>query len=113
MTTNEIGPILHPVAILQNRIIIKGDNEIQQVLVQWDGLEERQATWEDWLAFKEAYPDSNLGDKVGFNGGGKVISKKDARTEVENCPQYENSVSKVGQLAEGSKDTECKTVRRE
>ena len=31
---------------------------------------------------------------------------------MENCHQYE-SVSKVGQLAGGSKDTECKTVRRE
>jgi len=50
---------------------------------------------------------------VGFNGVGDVMSKGQARTEVENCPQYENSVSKVEQLAGGSKDRECKAVIRE
>jgi len=73
MLTNEVGPALQPMTILQTRIIIKGEKEVQQVLIKWEALEEMLATWEDWLSLKEAYPDVNLEDKVIFNRGDNVI----------------------------------------
>nr|KYP43037.1 Transposon Ty3-I Gag-Pol polyprotein [Cajanus cajan] len=107
--TNEVGPILQPMAILQTKVIIKGGKEVQQVLIKWEGLEEIHATWEDWVSFKESYPDANLEDKVIFNGRGNVISESEARTELESFSVGGDFVSGIGQLA----SNEHRTSKRE
>nr|KYP65516.1 hypothetical protein KK1_011752 [Cajanus cajan] len=62
-------------SVLKSRTILKDDQPVNQVLIQWEGLEESHATWEDYAAIKETYLDFNLEDKVDFNGGGNVICK--------------------------------------
>ncbi|KAF7833242.1 Transposon Ty3-G Gag-Pol polyprotein [Senna tora] len=59
-----------PEAIIDKRNgMVEGVNRVQ-VLVEWGGLSREEATWEDWIAVNEAFPDSNLEDKVVFDGQG-------------------------------------------
>ena len=59
---------MQPVAILQTRTVLRGNKQIQQHLLQWEGLLELQATWEDHFTMAEAFLHFNLGDKVDYNG---------------------------------------------
>ncbi|KAI5438609.1 hypothetical protein KIW84_024371, partial [Lathyrus oleraceus] len=73
LTTNELGPILMPQTIIQSRVILQQQQQIPQVLVQWEGLPRSAATWENWSEFQDNYPNLNLEDKVSFNGGSNVM----------------------------------------
>lgn len=73
LTTNELGPILMPQTIIQSRVILQQQQQIPQVLVQWEGLPRSVATWENWSEFQDNYPNLNLEDKVSFNGGSNVM----------------------------------------
>ncbi|KAJ1420750.1 hypothetical protein SESBI_14159 [Sesbania bispinosa] len=42
------------------------DNKTSQLLAHWNGQTETEATWEDEINFKAAYPNFNLKDKVSF-----------------------------------------------
>ena len=44
------------------------------MLVQWEGLSNHEATWEDVDYLKASYPAYNLEDKVVFNEGLIVMS---------------------------------------
>nr|KYP52382.1 Transposon Ty3-I Gag-Pol polyprotein [Cajanus cajan] len=82
LTTNEPYPVMQPAAILQNRVILRGNNQVQQyLLVQWEGLDASHATWEDQTALELAFPNLNLGDKVDSNGGGIVTKENDKRVK--------------------------------
>ncbi|MCI24955.1 hypothetical protein A2U01_0046142, partial [Trifolium medium] len=69
LTTSELGPILQPGALLDSRIIMKGNTPIPQVLIHWEGMDKADTTWEDQEEFKLAHPNFHLEDKVTFNGG--------------------------------------------
>jgi hypothetical protein len=60
------GPLLAPVKVLQHRALRSNGQLIQQALVQWEGLTENEATWEDCLTLKENYPSLNFkqADKI-------------------------------------------------
>ncbi|XP_058784803.1 uncharacterized protein LOC131659663 [Vicia villosa] len=60
-------PIVTPLAILNSRIISVNGQQIQQVLVQWNGLPPEDTTWENWQDLQISY---NLEDKVEFDGIG-------------------------------------------
>jgi len=64
-------------------VILKNGQQISQVLLQWEGMPETEATWEDLAVIQKHYPNFNLEDKVGFNGGGIVRDStvKGRRTE--------------------------------
>nr|KYP57087.1 hypothetical protein KK1_003342 [Cajanus cajan]KYP57106.1 hypothetical protein KK1_003361 [Cajanus cajan] len=74
-TVNDQLPVIQPIAILEDRVIIRGQKQIQQLLVQWEGLDESQATWENKDAIEAAYPLFNLEDKVVSKGRGIVMNK--------------------------------------
>nr|KYP46388.1 hypothetical protein KK1_032037 [Cajanus cajan] len=61
-----------PSSILQTRVILRGSKQVTQHLVQWQGLDVSQATWEDHNAITEAFPTFNLEDKVVVKGDGIV-----------------------------------------
>nr|KYP57796.1 hypothetical protein KK1_004074 [Cajanus cajan] len=84
ITSNDAQPVLQPAAILQSRVIIKGTKHVQQHLIQWEGLDNSQATWEDHTALESAFPEFNLGDKVVLNGGGNVMKPITEKTNQEN-----------------------------
>ena len=56
-------PIVTPLAILNSRIISVNGQQMQQVLVQWNGLPPEDTTWENWQDLQIGY---NLEDKVNF-----------------------------------------------
>jgi hypothetical protein len=43
------------------------------MLVQWVGRDAGDATWEDLVPFKEAYPDFKLEDELFCHKGGNVM----------------------------------------
>jgi hypothetical protein len=49
---------LLPVAVLDRRLVKKGHRAVPQVLVQWSGLPEDSATWEDFYVVKQRFPDA-------------------------------------------------------
>nr|KYP42427.1 hypothetical protein KK1_036173 [Cajanus cajan]KYP42432.1 hypothetical protein KK1_036178 [Cajanus cajan] len=74
INNTDLQPVIQLVAILQSRVILRGQQQIPQYLVQWEGLDAANATWEDHLTLQQAFPDLNLEDKVGLNEGGIVTS---------------------------------------
>nr|KYP71832.1 Transposon Ty3-I Gag-Pol polyprotein [Cajanus cajan] len=72
--TNEFGPVIQPLKVLQFRVILRENQHIPQVLVQWEGLDISQATWEDALTLQSEYPNFNLEDKVVVHGGSNVMN---------------------------------------
>ncbi|XP_014519802.1 uncharacterized protein LOC106776848 [Vigna radiata var. radiata] len=77
LTINEQFPIIQPMDILHTRVILRGQQQIPQLLIQWEGMDESEATWEDKDAFIAAYPSFNLEDKVVFKEGGIVMDEKE------------------------------------
>jgi len=68
MITNVSGSLsplirkLQPMTMLQSRVIVRGNQHMQQVLIQWESMDDILATWEDWPQFQQKYTDINLGD---------------------------------------------------
>jgi hypothetical protein len=60
---------------------------IRQVLVQWDGVYELEATWEDTDHLKEAYPEVNLEDKVELDGMGNDTGVSITNPQSPNEPK--------------------------
>ena len=48
-----------PQAILDRRMIKRGNSAITQVLVHWVNMPPAEATWEDWTVLKGQFPDFN------------------------------------------------------
>lgn len=61
------SPVLQPQKILASREILVNDTKVFQKLVQWEGLQPEEATWED----QDSLPSNilNLEDKVPLIGG--------------------------------------------
>jgi Chromo (CHRromatin Organisation MOdifier) domain len=58
----ERGLRLVPVAILDRKIVKRGNAPVAQILVKWSNTTEEEATWEYYEEIKK-YPDFILGDK--------------------------------------------------
>lgn len=48
--------LIKPVAVLEQRMVRKGNVAVTQVLVQWANSFPKDATWEEWTALKEKFP---------------------------------------------------------
>nr|KYP46437.1 Transposon Ty3-I Gag-Pol polyprotein [Cajanus cajan] len=86
-TNVKVQPIIQPAKILKERVIVQGQQQVPQKLVQWQGFENEQATWEDTTALQQAFPDFNLEDKVNLKGGGIVTRQnmiKESLAEKES-----------------------------
>nr|KYP63732.1 Transposon Ty3-G Gag-Pol polyprotein [Cajanus cajan] len=117
LLTNEFGPVVQPSRILDSRTIIRGDQHIAQVLIQWDGLDATQATWEDATVIHKDYPNFYLEDKVDFYGGGNVtrveesldkesqekddwVTNEHGETVIQNIQVAKNEEIKAGRKSE-------------
>ena len=63
-------PLHVPERILQTRMVAKGNKFKCQVRVQWSGMDEALATWEDYEALKQQFPQAPAWRQAGFYGGG-------------------------------------------
>lgn len=54
----------HLVAILDRKMVKRGNRAATKVLVQWSGLPLTEATWEFLYELRQRFPTLNLGDKV-------------------------------------------------
>jgi hypothetical protein len=60
-----------PEAILQRRLVKKGNTVVPQVLVTWSGLPSSSATWEDHNVLKTRFPTAPAwGQAISPAGGG-------------------------------------------
>lgn len=60
------------VRVLQNRVRNHGVHTVAQVLVQWSGMPEDAATWEDLEAPQQQFPRAPAWGQVGLQEGGIV-----------------------------------------
>ena len=65
-------PIIKPSHILAKRAVLLQGHHKPQVLVQWEGQPETDATWESINDLRRDFPDFNLEDKVEIDGGSIV-----------------------------------------
>ncbi|KAL2338914.1 hypothetical protein Fmac_013360 [Flemingia macrophylla] len=72
--TDELGPVIQPLKALDSRVILRANQHIPQVLVQWEGLDISKATWEDVRMLQIEHPNFNLEDKVDFHGERNVMN---------------------------------------
>ena len=52
------GSDVVPEAILDRRLVKKGNNAILQVLIKWTKLPSTSATWEDYYVIQQHFPDA-------------------------------------------------------
>ena len=118
LTTADVGPIIPPQVILATRTIKQGEMLIPQVLVQWQGTDSTEATWEDWQELLKDFPTLNLEDKVVFNGGGIVTCGRQVEAELDKAKLDKKTnqefVTASGQMADDpqSKDHQGEVLRR-
>jgi hypothetical protein len=62
---------LAPEQILQSRLVRRGHNQVQQVLVKWNNLPSELATWEDFEALHLA-PEQILQSRLVHRGHNQV-----------------------------------------
>ncbi|PNY08214.1 Ty3/gypsy retrotransposon protein, partial [Trifolium pratense] len=93
ITTSELGPLMLPDKVLKHRTILQGPNSVNQVLVQWQGLEAALATWEDTADMLMHFPNFNLEDKIDVNGGSNVRNM--ANNEQQMIDNDEDKMSHV------------------
>ncbi|KAI4328657.1 hypothetical protein L6164_020993 [Bauhinia variegata] len=80
-------PILQPLAVLDH------NSTTNQILVQWQGLYLEDSTWEDFMLFKQTYPNFHLEDKVLLDRGGD--DRYEDGPEVDDQDPNEKAIHKV------------------
>ena len=61
-----------PEAILECRLVKKGNTVIPQVKVTWTGLPSSATTWEDYNVIKKRFPDAPAWGQAAAQGGDVV-----------------------------------------
>lgn len=61
-----------PVAILDRRLVKKGNSATQQLLVQWSTLSKECTTWEDYSVLRTRFPDAAIWGPLASQGGANV-----------------------------------------
>ncbi|MCH80322.1 hypothetical protein A2U01_0001089 [Trifolium medium] len=95
-TTDELGPLLLPEAVLKTRTILKGPLTVPQVLIKWHNLDASLATWEDKADMMCGFPNFNLEDKVNANGGSIVRNVDDVAMTINDEPMIHDDEACIG-----------------
>lgn len=78
---------LQPEAILDRRLVKKGNNAVPQVLIKWTKLPTASPTWEDWYVIKERFKSATAWGQAAAEEGGDVVPHVEnatATVETEN-----------------------------
>ena len=67
---------LAPEAVLDRRLVKKGNWAIVQVLVKWNHLPPSSVTWEDYYVVKNRFPKSLAWGQASSEVGGDVTPKE-------------------------------------
>jgi hypothetical protein len=62
-----------PVAILQRRMVQRGNAAATQILIQWSGLPEEYATWEDYEVLRRRFPTAAIWGAAPNHEGANVM----------------------------------------
>jgi hypothetical protein len=76
-----------PVAILQRRMVQQGNVAATQVLIQWSGLPEEYATWEDYEVLRRRFPAAAIWEAVPVQGGATVMPSDPSEDDNEETDQ--------------------------
>lgn len=63
-------PLLEPIKVCQRRTLQQNNQSIPQILVQWQGQTEENATWVNEADIRAQFPHFSLEDKASSQGGG-------------------------------------------
>jgi hypothetical protein len=73
---------------------------VRQVLVHWRGEPAESASWEDLDEFRSKYPDFQLEDELGLEGGGRDVMcgrtyrrRRDARRAAERAERAKEATT--------------------
>jgi hypothetical protein len=80
---------LAPEQILQSRLVHRGHNQVQQVLVKWKNLPSELATWEDFEALQQEFPRATAWVKQCLKGGGMSAARHPSADESEKHEEEE------------------------
>ncbi|KAJ1255464.1 hypothetical protein BS78_K215600 [Paspalum vaginatum] len=72
--------LLHPVQILDRRLVQKGNSTRSQLLVQWYSLPSTMATWEEECDLRRRYPKAPVWGQSGSQAEGTVTAQ-----QAEEC----------------------------
>ncbi|MCI52561.1 RNA-directed DNA polymerase (Reverse transcriptase), partial [Trifolium medium] len=83
--------LIEPESVLAKRSVQLNGEQVNQVLIQWKGLNAEEATWEDSLVMKSQFPNFCLEDKARVNGGS--IDRARANDEESRTNDEESLVN--------------------
>lgn len=69
----EASPLI-PEAVLDRRLVKKGNSAIPQVLVKWSSLPAASATWEDLYVLQKRFPACLAWGQASASAGGNVTT---------------------------------------
>jgi hypothetical protein len=83
---------VEPEAILERRMVRSGNSAATQIRVGWSGLDEAQATWEDYELLKLKFPSATLWERDRSQGGDSVTPAHpdDEAVDIESSVQAED-----------------------
>lgn len=79
-----VAPV--PVAILDRRMVRKGNAAAPQVLIQWAHVPPECATWEDYYVIKSRFPEALLWDDEQAQAGGNVTPSSNSADSESLAP---------------------------
>jgi hypothetical protein len=100
--TDEMCHLQVPLQALDRRVIRRGGNPVQQVLIKWSNLDEALSTWEDEEALQTKFPAAPAWGQAAFQG----------EDNVRMLTQQEQKKDDAGKEEEASVQRTCRRIRR-
>ena len=69
----EASPLI-PEAVLDHRLVKKGNSAVPQVLMKWSSLPDASATWEDLYVLQKRFPACLAWGQASASAGGNVTT---------------------------------------
>jgi len=86
--SEDAGPLIEPLQILDYRWVKKGTKFATEALVQWKHLAPEDATWEDPDALQQQFSSINLADKAALQGRANDSSPRRSSRPPQPNPRY-------------------------
>jgi Chromo (CHRromatin Organisation MOdifier) domain len=73
------------IAVLDRRLVQKGNEPCTQILIRWSNLPDSDATWEDYLQIRQQFPFFKVEDNLDFERRGMSAMVTDSRRGKDGC----------------------------